>query len=108
MEDLDAFNNDETLTDINIIINEFEKWLSYEKTQKYFQTKLNIKMINALNEKIENMEERRRSIERTLLFKLELLDIDYIPDERINSVKGKIYRTIKEDFICRNNIFYKN
>jgi hypothetical protein len=108
MEDLDAFNNDETLTDINIIINEFEKWLSYEKTQKYFQTKLNIKMINALNEKIENMEERRRSIERTLYFKLELLDIDYVPDERINSVKGKIYRTIKEEFNSRNNIFYKN
>jgi hypothetical protein len=108
MEDLDSFNNDETLTDINIIINEFKKWLSCKKTQKYFQTKLNIKMINALNEKIENMEERRRIIERTIHFKLELLDIDYIPDEKENSVKGKIYRTIKEGFNSRNNIFYKN
>jgi len=107
MEDLDSFNNDETLTDISDIINEFEKWLSYEKTQKYFQTKLNIKMINALNEKIENMEERRRIIERTSYFKLELLDIDYVPEEKENSVKGKIYRTIKKEFNCRNNIFYK-
>ena len=108
IEDLDSFNNDETLTDINIIINEFEKWLSYEKTQQYFQTKLNIKMKNAINEKIENMEEHRRIIERTSRFKLELLDIDYVPDDRINSVKGKIYRTIKEGFNSRNNIFYKN
>lgn len=104
MEDLNAFNNDETLTDINDIINEFEKWLSYEKTQQYFQRKLNIKMKNAINEKIENMEQRRRTIERTMHFKLELLDIDYMPYERENSIKGKLYRIIKKEFNYRNSI----
>jgi hypothetical protein len=106
MEDLNAFNNDETLTDINDIINEFEKWLAYEKTQQYFQTKLNIKMKNAINEKIENMEQRRRTIERTMHFKLELLDIDYMPYERENSIKGKLYRIIKKEFNYRNSIDY--
>jgi hypothetical protein len=104
IEDLNAFNNDETLTDINIIINEFEKWLAYEKTQQYFQKKLNIKMKNAINEKIENMEQRRRTIERTMYFKLELLDIDYMPYERENSIKGKLYRIIKKEFNYRNSI----
>jgi hypothetical protein len=110
MEDLNAFNNDETLIDINIIINEFEKWLAYEKTQQYFQRKLNIKMKNAINEKIENMEQRRRTIERTIHFKLELLDIDYVPDERENSIKGKLYRKIKKEFNYRNQsyLFSKN
>jgi hypothetical protein len=53
---LDDFNNYENETDINIIINEFEKWLHTEKTKKYFKIELNKKMEKELIEKINKFE----------------------------------------------------
>jgi len=33
-----------------------------------------------------------------------LSDIDYVPDDRQNSVKGKMYRNVRDEFNKRNKI----
>ena len=100
---LDGFNpgydDDYQQTDINLIINEFQKWLQTDKVITYFKTKYNAnKLLPQLHEKIEQFDEKRRTLARTARIKNELDDIGYVPDDRQNSIKETIYRSTKANF----------
>jgi len=41
-------------------------------------------------------------MKRTSKIKDELSDIDYVPDDREKSVKGKTYRSVRDKFNTRN------
>ena len=43
-------------------------------------------------------------MKRTSKIKDELSNIDYVPEERQNSVKGKTYRSVRNEFNKRNKI----
>ena len=94
---LDGFNDDDAddQTDINVIINEFQKWLETDKAKTYFKKIFNVnKLLPQLNEKIE----KRRTMKRTLKIKDELGLIGIVPDDRLNSIIGKEYRSVKKEF----------
>ena len=64
-------------------------------------------MQREINEKIDQFEEKKskqRTIKRTSQLKNELDTIDYVPDDRQNSVIGKIYRSTKDEFNIKKNI----
>ena len=84
---------------IELIINEFQKWLQTDKVITYFKTKYNAnKLLPQLHEKIGQFHEKRRTLARTARIKNELDDIGYVPDDRQNSIKGTIYRSTKANF----------
>ena len=84
---------------IELIINEFQKWLQTDKVITYFKTKYNAnKLLPQLHEKIGQFHEKRRTLARTARIKNELDDIGYVPDDRQNSIKGTIYRRKKNSF----------
>jgi len=94
-DDLDSFNDDdEQEIDINLTMNEFQKWLKKDITKTYFKKKINEKIKTELGQNLE----KRRSVRRTLQIKEELGLIDYVPDDSSTSIKGKIYRSRKKDF----------
>jgi hypothetical protein len=113
VEDLDEFNTTGK-TKIQTIINEFEKWLHRDIVKEKFEKEYNIKIkreeekIKKLNREplnqIEEIGVRRRTIKRTSQIKNELSDIDYVPEDRQNGVKGKTYRNVRDEFNKRNKI----
>ena len=111
--DLDDFNTNGK-TKIQTIINEFERWLHRDNVKEKFEKEYNkkiqreeekIKKLNSepLNQ-IEEIGVRRRTMKRTSQIKNELSDIDYVPEDRQNSVKGKMYRNVRDEFNKRNKI----
>jgi len=112
-DDLDEFNTNGK-TKIQTIINEFEKWLQRDIVKDKFEKEYNkkikreekkIKMLNRGPLKhIEEIGVKRRTMKRTSKIKNELLDIEYVPEDRHNSVKGKTYRSVRDKFNERNKI----
>jgi hypothetical protein len=109
--DLDDFNTNGE-TKIQTIINEFETWLHSDNVKEKFEKEYNEK-IQREEEKIKKLKReplnqieeigvRRRTLKRTSQIKNELSDIDYVPEERQNSVKGKMYRNVRDEFYKRN------
>jgi len=113
VEDIDEFNTTGK-TKIQTIINEFEKWLHRDIVKEKFEKEYNIKTkreeekIKKLNREplnqIEEIGVRRRTIKRTSQIKNELSDIDYVPEDRQNGVKGKTYRNVRDEFNKRNKL----
>jgi hypothetical protein len=101
--DLDDFNHSGQ-TDIHILIHAFQRWLTVSEIQKLFNQKFNEKILGEIKEKRDKMKSKRRTIERTSQIKEELADIDYVPEDRQNSVKGKAYRSTRDSFNERNRI----
>jgi hypothetical protein len=104
-EDLDDFNTDPHQTDINKIISTFQRFLKVPRVQREFKKRFNEKLLSEINEQRDKLEEKRskaRTLKRTLEIKDELLDIDYVPDFRPHSVKGKIVRNVGEEWERRN------
>lgn len=107
LHDLDEFNNEDYQTDIKIVINEFDRWLHRDRVKHFFRKKFNEKLQREINTKLDQFEEKtakRRTVKRTSQIKDELLDIDYVPEDRKSSVKGKTYRRVKDEFNTRNKI----
>ena len=100
--DLDDFNNDDSQTDIHVIIREFDLWLHTKLVQQKFRKELNIPLKKEIDMKLTQINERRttkrRTVERTAQIKCELFDIDYVPDDKPKSVKGKAYRKTRDSW----------
>lgn len=100
--DLDDFNSDDSQTDIRVIVREFEQWLHTPLVQQKFYKELNKPLKQEIDAKLPEIEERRAAKQRatgiTSQFKDELLDIDYVPDDRPKSVKGKTYRKTRDSW----------
>ena len=94
-------SDEENDEDIHII-NAFEQWLNKDIVKQKFKKEYNEsvrKEINLKRSKIdETREVRQRVVGRTNQIKDELLDIDYVMDNREKSVKGKKYRTAKRSY----------
>jgi hypothetical protein len=112
-DDLDDFNQ-KGKTKIQTIINEFERWLQRDIVKEKFEKEYNKKIKreeekiktlfrDPLN-KIEEIGTKRRTMKRTSQIKNELSDIDYVPEDRQNSVMGKTYRSVRDEFNKRNKI----
>lgn len=112
-DNLDDFNT-KGKTKIQTIINEFERWLQIDIVKEKFEKEYN-KKIQREEEKIktlyreslnqiEEVGTKRRTMKRTSQIKDELSDIDYVPEDRQNSVKGKTYRSVRDEFNKRNKI----
>lgn len=100
------------------IINAFVTWLQQDEViqtfeQLYNETLqhalgnvrvLNTGSLNKIQEIGENRRSKSRTMKRTAQVKDELLDIDYVPENNPNSVKGKTYRSTRDEFNTRNNI----
>jgi hypothetical protein len=99
-------SDEENDEDINII-KAFEQWLNKDIVKQKFKKEYNEsvrKDINLQRSKIdETREARQRVVGRTHQIKDELLDVDYVPDDRPISVKGKKYRTAKRSYNSINN-----
>ena len=111
MEELDAFNTDPNQTDINKLVDMFQRFLNIPNVRQSFKQRFNEKLLREINEQRDKMEERksrRRTIGRTSEIKDELLDIDYVPDFRPHAVKGKLVRNVGEDWTERNRGGKKN
>lgn len=94
-------SDEENDEDIHII-KAFEQWLNKDIVKQKFKKEYNEsvrKDINLQRSKIdETREARQRVVGRTNQIKDELLDIDYVMDNREKSVKGKKYRTAKRSY----------
>lgn len=98
-EDLNAFNAEDYQTDINELINLVQRYLRIPRVKGAFKQKFNEKLLTEINEqrdKIEEKSSKARTIKRTSEIKDELFDIDYVPDFRPDSVKGKLVRNVGE------------
>jgi len=98
-EDLDAFNTEDYQTDINELINLVQRYLRITRVKKEFKKRFNEKLLSEINDQRDKLEEKRskaRTIKRTSEIKDELFDIDYVPDFRPDSVKGKLVRNVGE------------
>jgi len=95
-------SDEENDEDVNMI-KAFEQWLNKDIVKQKFKKEYNElvrKEINLKRSKIdETREARQRVVGRTHQIKDELLDVDYVPDDRPIYVKGKIYRTAKRSYI---------
>jgi len=99
---LDDFNSDDSQTDIRVIIREFELWLHTKLVRQKFYKELNISLKKEIDVKLTQINERRaakqRATGRTSQFKDELFSVDYVPDNRPNSVRGKTYRKTRDSW----------
>jgi hypothetical protein len=98
-EDLNAFNTEDYQTDINELINLVQRYLRIPRVKKEFKKRFNEKLLSEINDQRDKLEEKRskaRTIKRTSEIKDELFDIDYVPDFRPDSVKGKLVRNVGE------------
>ena len=112
-DDLDDFNTEDE-TDVHTIINEFEIWLHRDKVKQKFEKEYSIKLEkeqkkvkNISREILNQIEEigvKRRTMKRTSHIKDELSLIDYVPEDRQNTVKGKTYRRVRDEFNKKKNI----
>ena len=105
-DDLDDFNT-KGQPKIQTIIDNFERWLQSDNVKKYFEKEYKEKIKKLNREPLNQIEEigvKRRTMKRTSQIKDELSDIDYVPDDRKKSVKGKTYRSIRDKFNTRNGI----
>jgi hypothetical protein len=111
VENLDDFNAPGE-TEIQTIINEFQRWLDRDIVKEKFEKEYN-KKIEREEEKIkrskreslkqiEEMGVRRRTMKKTSHIKTELLNIDYAHDDRPYGVQGLEYRKIRNAFNKRN------
>ncbi len=84
-------------------IYEFENWLNNDVVKQKFKKEYNKSVRADINKKQNDIDEARESrirvVERTKQIKNEVLDIDYVLDDREKSVKGKKYRTAKRSYI---------
>jgi hypothetical protein len=104
--DLDDFNSDDSQTDIRVIIRTFDLWLHTILVQRKFYKVLNLLLKEEIDMKLTQINERRaarkadkqRATVRTSQFKDELLSVDYVPDNRPNSVRGKTYRKTRDSW----------
>ena len=84
-------------------IYEFEKWLNNAVVKQKFRKEYNKSVRADINKKQNDIDEareaRERVVGRTNQIKNEILDIDYVLDDREKSVKGKKYRTAKRSYI---------
>lgn len=106
-DDLDDFNQ-KGKTKIQTIIDEFERWLQRDIVKEKFEKEYNEKikreeekiktLYRDLLNKIEEIGTKRRTRKRTAKIIEELSAIDYVPEDRKNSVKGKKYRTLRDEF----------
>ena len=109
--DLGDFDTDGE-PEIETIKDNFNKWLERDKVKEYFEKEYNKKIqreekkMKTLHSKVFNQIEeigtKRRTMKRTSKIKDELSDIDYVPDDREKSVKGKTYRSVRDKFNTRN------
>jgi len=85
-------------------IYEFEKWLNNDVVKQKFKKEYNKSVRADINKKQNDIDEARESrirvVGRTKQIKNEVLDIDYVLDDREKSVKGKKYRTAKRSYIA--------
>jgi hypothetical protein len=107
IEELDEFNTGgKGEIKIQKLINAFNEWLHNSKVKQEFKTKFNKKFKQELSNKLEEFKEKgepmRRTQERTSLLQEEIFGAPYVPENRTDSVIGKKYRTLKEDFNRRN------
>lgn len=97
---LDDFNT-EGEPKIQIIINEFDTWLERDKVKEYFEKEYKKKIKKLNREPLNQIEEigvKRRTMKRTSKIKKELSTIDYVPEDKEKSVKGKEYRRARDKF----------
>lgn len=96
MYDLNEFTTDEDPADMEDMVNEFVRWVENATTQDKFRKESNKLLEPAIKSRVEALDERRKIMkrvnERTDRIKEELLNVEYEPDDRINSVKGQTYR----------------
>ena len=96
MYDLDEFTTDEDPAEMEVMVNEFVRWVENPTTRTKFRIESNKLLEQAIKSKVEPMIERRKTMkranERTNIIKEELLRAEYEPDDRKDSVKGKTYR----------------
>ena len=100
IDNLDEFNTTGK-TNIQTIINEFKRWLQRDNVKEKFEKEYNKKIKKLNREPLNQIEEigvKRRTMERTSKIKDELSAIDYVPEDRQNSVKGKTYRSVRNEF----------
>ena len=106
-DELDDFNTDGE-TDIELIINEFERWLHLDIVKQKFEKEYD-KKLEKEKRKIKNISRatlnqineigvKRRTIKRTSHIKDELTNVGYYPEDRQNAVKGKTYRRVRDEF----------
>ena len=81
----------------------FEDWLNNDVVKQKFKKEYNKSVRADINKKQNDIDDareaRQRVVGRTNQIKDELLDIDYVMDNREKSVKGKKYRTAKRSYI---------
>lgn len=107
IEELDEFNTGgKGEIKIQKLINAFNDWLNNGKVKQEFKTEFNKKFKQELSNKLEEFKEKgepmRRTQERTSLLQEEIFGAPYVPENRTDSVIGKKYRTLNEDFNRRN------
>lgn len=68
-------------------------------TRKKYKGKKKLKTLHKdVFSQLEEIGTKRRTMKRTSKIKDELSVIDYVPDDRKNSVKGKTYRSVRDEF----------
>ena len=107
IEDLDEFNTGgKGEIKIQKLINAVNDWLNNSKVKQEFKNEFNKKFKQELSNKLEEFKEKgepmRRTQERTSLLQEEIFGAPYVPENRTDSVIGKKYRTLNEDFNRRN------
>ena len=107
IEDLDEFNTGgKGEIKIQELINAVNGWLNNSKVKQEFKNEFNKKFKQELSNKLEEFKEKgepmRRTQERTSLLQEEIFGAPYVPENRTDSVIGKKYRTLNEDFNRRN------
>ena len=96
MYDLNEFTTDEDPAEMEVMVNEFVRWVENPTTRAKFRKESNKLLAPAIKSRVETLNERRKTMkrvtERTNIIKDELLRAEYEPDDRKNSVKGQTYR----------------
>jgi hypothetical protein len=104
-------SDEENDEDIHMI-KAFEQWLNKDIVKQKFKKEYNELVRKEINKKQNDIDEtreaRQRVVGRTHQIKDELLDVDYVPDDRPISVKGKKYRTAKRSYITNEVMNKKN
>jgi hypothetical protein len=106
--DLDDFTVDEDPGDMEEMVNEFVRWTENATTQTNFRKESNKLLEPAIKSRVESMNERRKTMkrvnERTGRIKEELLRVEYEPDDRKHSVRGKTYRKYRDKWYTNLNV----
>lgn len=105
MDDLNDFNVDEDPADMDDMVHEFVRWIENTTTQTKFRKESNKILEKEIKSRVAHMDERRKTMKRTneqtAKIKKELLQVEYEPDERKDSVKGKTYRKYRDKWYAK-------